>query len=255
MIFVLLLVLVQLSCSYADNELLELAFCPSDKPYSFANKKSCCELRVNLFQPLEDQECDGNETACEFEDGCEDFFPTCHGYDSIFGQGFDDEKYNVEYKPLRSNLSGQEIPVLLNHRVIFGEVQSEGEDEKKRKCLYWEEDLKKWRLGQCLAIGFKFFSVGYTLQIEDSTLQKCAVDLDGWVKGSSNEIVEGGSLVGVQTFSSGASEVQSQTATASLTYVTTNGASFKPKCEWKLRRGRFRCVKPRKRNKVLPNLK
>ena len=86
-------------------------------------------------------------------------------------------------------------------------------------------------------------------------MQKCAVDLDGWVKGSSNEIVEGGSLVGVQTFSSGASEVQSQTATASLTYVTTNGASFKPKCEWKLRRGRFRCVKPRKRNKVLPNLK
>ena len=80
-------------------------------------------------------------------------FPTCHGYDSIFGQGFDDEKYNVEYKPLRSNLSGQEIPVLLNHRVIFGEVQGEGEDEKKRKCLYWEEDLKKWRLGQCLAIG------------------------------------------------------------------------------------------------------
>ena len=71
-IFVLLLVLVQLSCSYADNELLELAFCPSDKPYSFANKKLCCELRVNLFQPLEDQECDGNETACEFEDGCED---------------------------------------------------------------------------------------------------------------------------------------------------------------------------------------
>merc|ERR1712007_396511 len=102
-----------------------------------------------------------------------------------------------------TNLLGQEIPVLLNHRVIFGEVQSEGEDEKKRKCLYWEEDLKKWRLGQCLATGFKFFSVGYTLQIEDSTLQKCAVDLDGWVKGSSNEIVEGGSLVGVQTFSSG----------------------------------------------------
>merc|ERR1711971_1343058 len=155
---------------------------------------------------------------------------------------------------LNTNLSGQEIPVLLNHRVIFGEVQGEGEDEKKRKCLYWEEDLKKWRLGQCLAIGFKFFSVGYALQIEDSTLQKCAVDLDGWVKGSSNEIVEGGSLVGVQTFSSGASEVQSQTATASLTYVTTNGASFQPKCEWKLRRGRFRCVKPRKKNKVLPNL-
>ena len=71
-IFVLLLVLVQLSYSNADNVLLELAFCPGEKPYSFANKKLCCEEPVNLFQPLEDQECDGNETACEFEGGCED---------------------------------------------------------------------------------------------------------------------------------------------------------------------------------------
>ena len=71
-IFVLLLALVQLSYSNADNELLELAFCPGEKPYSFANKKLCCELRVDLFQPLEDQECDGNESACEFEEGCED---------------------------------------------------------------------------------------------------------------------------------------------------------------------------------------
>ena len=70
-IFVLLLVLVQLSYSNADNELLELAFCPGEKPYSFANKKLCCEEPVNLFQPLEDQECDGSSTACEFEGGCE----------------------------------------------------------------------------------------------------------------------------------------------------------------------------------------
>ena len=52
-------------------------------------------------------------------------------------------------------------------------------------------------------------------------------------------ILKGSYVVGVQTFSSGASKVQSQTATASLTYVTTNGACFTPKCEWKLRGGRF----------------
>ena len=93
-------------------------------------------------------------------------------------------------------------------------------------------------------LGFKFFSIGYTLQVEDSN-KFCAVDLNGWVNGMTNEIVEEGSLVGVGTFSSGASEVQSQTATASLTYVKSNGASYTPKCQWKLRRGRFRCVKPR----------
>ena len=69
----------------------------------------------------------------------------------IFGQGFDDEAYNVEFKPLESEIDGTVVKVQQNHRVVFGEVSFA--NQTRRKCVYWEQNQKSWRLGQCLAFG------------------------------------------------------------------------------------------------------
>ena len=94
--------------------------------------------------------------------------------------------------------------------------------------------------------GKNFPAIGFTLKLKDPR-ERCVVDGTGWVKASTGDVFQEAKLVGFVTFSSGASDVQSQTATASLSYVKTNSGSFKPKCKWKFRRGKFRCIKPRKR--------
>ena len=97
--------------------------------------------------------------------------------------------------------------------------------------------------------GKNFPCIGFTLKLKDPR-ERCVVDGTGWVKACpTEEVFQEAKLVGLVTFSSGASDVQSQTATASLSYVKTNSGSFKPKCKWKFRRGKFRCIKPRKRGK------
>ena len=74
----------------------------------------------------------------------------CNGYNSINGEGFPDVKYNTEFKPIKDENG---VPVQIAHRVVFGEAKFESENS--RKCLYWEDDLEQWRLGQCIAIGKK----------------------------------------------------------------------------------------------------
>jgi len=250
-LFISILLFSQLGLSisqdYEDEE--QLVFCPPTHPYAFKDGESCCEVEVNMFDyDAGDQFCegDGGEDGvdCPSPLPCDNFFPVCTGYGSIFGQGFDDEKYNVELKPLVGELGGEEVPAQIAHRVIFAE--KDFSSPSARKCLYWEAEQGRWRLGQCIAIDKDFPAIGYILSLKNP-LKRCAVDEDGWIKASTNSIVEGGSLVGTVTFSSGASDVQSQTATASLTYVKTNSGSFKPKCKWRFRRGKFRCVKPRKK--------
>ena len=75
-------------------------------------------------------------------------FPVCNGYGSINGEGFPDAKYNTAFEPIKDENG---VPVQIAHRVVFGE--KEFESENSRKCLYWEDDLEQWRLGQCIAIG------------------------------------------------------------------------------------------------------
>jgi len=249
-LYISILLFSQVGTSISQDDEEDIAFCPPTHPYAFNNGESCCEVEVNMFDyDPGDQFCEGDGgedgVVCPSPLGCDNFFPVCNGYGSVFGQGFDDENYNVEFKPLKDELEGEEVPLQLAHRVIFGE--KDFTNENARKCIYWEEGQNRWRLGQCIAIGKDFPFIGYTLSLKNP--KDCAVDNDGWLKASTNSIVEGGSLVGTVTFSSGASDVQSQTATASLTFVKTNSGSFKPKCKWRFRRGKFRCVKPRKRGK------
>ena len=62
------LLLVFLTYAIADNEDgLEGPFCPGETPYSFNDKKSCCDFPVDPFDPY----CDGKEVTCPYDLGCE----------------------------------------------------------------------------------------------------------------------------------------------------------------------------------------
>ena len=122
--------------------------------------------------------------------------------------------------------------------MVFG--QAKYDNPTTRKCLYWEEQHGQWRLGQCLSIGFNFGCVGYTLNTEG-----CAVDSElSWDKACSDNVING-KLIGAVTFGAAGNPVESQTSTGALTTVATKSGRRKPKCTWKYKNGRFRCVKRR----------
>jgi len=245
----------------------EFAFCPPEYPWAHNDGEQCCDERIDVNYI----DYDTNKTLCagEIGDGegidcneaisCSDFYPTCYGYNSISGDGFPDPKYNVAYEPLvdenESAKLNETIYVQISHRVVFGEKDFDESNPSSRKCLYWELETEQWRLGQCLALGpfsSKFNCVGYTLKV--TKLEGCVVDQVGWVSPcNEEESLEEAKLVGIVTFSSGASDVTSQTATASLSYVKTNSGSFKPKCKWRFRRGSWKCVKGRGKGKRKKN--
>jgi len=234
-----------LNLSIAQDDEKEIAFCPKEHPYEFNGGESCCDQPIDVSYDIGDQFCEGESgdgVDCPVTGlNCDNFFPVCNGYGSINGEGFPDAKYNTAFEPIKDENG---VPVQIAHRVVFGE--KEFESENSRKCLYWEDDLEQWRLGQCIAIGKNFPCIGFTLKLKDPR-ERCVVDGTGWIRACSEDVFQEAKLVGLVTFSSGASDVQSQTATASLSYVKTNSGSFKPKCKWKFRRGKFRCIKPRKR--------
>ena len=62
MFHILILLLVSLTHVISDDEVGP--FCPGETPYSFNDKKSCCEFPVDPFDPY----CDGKEATWEFLD-------------------------------------------------------------------------------------------------------------------------------------------------------------------------------------------
>ena len=65
MFHILILLLVSLWHVISDDEVGP--FCPGETPYSFNDKKSCCDFPVDPFDPY----CDGKEVTCPYDLGCE----------------------------------------------------------------------------------------------------------------------------------------------------------------------------------------